>query len=119
VIHHVGIEVRPEDVERSVELWELLGFTRVDPPERLARFVWLERHGTQIHLLPTEEPTVPSESHVAVVVADFEATFERVDAAGFEIERRSEYWGSPRAKVSAPGGHIVEVMESPPPRTVD
>jgi len=25
MLHHVGIEVAPEDVERLVELWKLLG----------------------------------------------------------------------------------------------
>ena len=35
VIHHVGIEVAPGDVERSVELWELLGFELVEPPATL------------------------------------------------------------------------------------
>jgi catechol 2,3-dioxygenase-like lactoylglutathione lyase family enzyme len=114
VLHHVGIEVAPDDVDRSIELWELLGFERVEPPTGLAEFVWLERDGTQIHLMPTDSPTVPARGHLAVVAPDFEATCERVAAAGFEIERRSEYWGAPRAKATAPGGHVVELMSAPP-----
>jgi len=119
VIHHVAIEVRPEDLGRMVELFELLGFARVDPPPSLAEFTWLESGGTQVHLLPSEEPTVPGEGHVAVIAPDFARTYERVEAAGFEVERRREHWGAPRAKVAAPGGHTVEVMESPPARTDD
>ena len=114
MIQHIGIEVRPEDIPRSVELWELLGFRRVGPPEALSEFTWVEREGTQIHLLPTDEPVVPNEGHVAVVVADFEEAFAAIEAAGFEISRRSEYWGAPRAKAVGPGGHIVELMASPP-----
>lgn len=114
MLHHAGIEVAPADVDRSIELWELLGFRRVEPPASLSEFVWLEREGTQIHLMPSESPTVPPRGHVAVVAPDFEATFERVAAAGFETERRSEYWGAPRAKVAAPGGHVVELMATPP-----
>jgi catechol 2,3-dioxygenase-like lactoylglutathione lyase family enzyme len=114
MLQHVGIEVRPADIERSVELWELLGFERVEPPESLAEFTWLERNGTQIHLLPTEAPTVPPHAHVAVVAPNFEEAFEQIAAAGFEIERRSEHWGAPRAKVTAPGGHLVELMAAPP-----
>jgi hypothetical protein len=114
VLHHVGIEVAPSDVERLAELFELLGFERVEPPPSLSRFTWLERSGTQIHLLPDEEPVVPPEGHVAVVAPDFEASCERIAAAGFEIERRGEHWGSPRAKVTAPGGQVVELMEFPP-----
>jgi catechol 2,3-dioxygenase-like lactoylglutathione lyase family enzyme len=116
MLHHVGIEVRPDLVERSVELWELLGFERVEPPATLREFVWLEREGTQVHLMPTESPTVPPRGHVAVVVADFDATFAALSQAGFEIERRREHWGAPRGRVIAPEGHRVELMARPPTR---
>ena len=116
MLQHVGIEVAPADLARSVELWELLGFERVEPPASLAEFTWLEREGTQVHLMPTESPTVAARGHVAVVAPDFEQAFERIAAAGFAIERRREHWGVPRAKAIAPGGHIVELMASPPRR---
>jgi catechol 2,3-dioxygenase-like lactoylglutathione lyase family enzyme len=114
VLHHVGIEVAPGDVEATVRLFGLLGFERVEPPPALPGVAWLERKGTQIHLMPREEPTVPSVGHLAVVVADFEAAVERLRGAGFEVERRREYWGEPRALVAAPGGRRVELMASPP-----
>ncbi len=114
MLHHVGIEVAPEDIERSVELWQALGFALVEPPASLREFTWLERDGTQVHLMPTDEPTVPSQGHVAVVVADFERTLTIVGTAGFEVERRREHWGAPRARVLAPGGHRVELMAAPP-----
>jgi catechol 2,3-dioxygenase-like lactoylglutathione lyase family enzyme len=114
MLQHVAVEVAPPDLERSVRFWELLGFARVEPPAALAEFTWLERGGTQIHLLPTESPTVPSRGHVAVVVADFEGAVEGLIEAGFEVDRRSEYWGSPRAKAIAPSGHVVELMAAPP-----
>src|SRR4051794_1419004 len=98
MVHHVAIEVEPDDTERSVGFWELLGFTRVEPPPTLATFTWLEHGGTQIHLLPTERPTVPGTGHVAVVVSEFEAAVAGLAAAGFEVERRAEHWGAPRAK---------------------
>jgi catechol 2,3-dioxygenase-like lactoylglutathione lyase family enzyme len=116
MLQHVGIEVAPADLERSVEFWQLLGFERVEPPETLAEFTWLEREGTQIHLMPTESPTVPPHGHVAVVAPDFDEAVERLAAAGFEVERRSEHWGAPRAKAAAPGGHVVELMAAPPHR---
>ena len=114
MLHHVGIELAPTDIERSVELWELLGFEQVEPPETLREFTWLERQGTQVHLMPTESPTVPPRGHTAIVVADFERTFATLSEAGFEIERRREHWGAPRAVVIAPGGHRVELMAAPP-----
>lgn len=109
------LEVKPNEVERSVELWELLGFQRVEPPAALTQtFVWVEREGTQIHLERNESPTVPPHGHAAVVVADFEQTVERLREAGFEVIPGREHWGAPRAKVVAPGGHLVELMSSPP-----
>jgi catechol 2,3-dioxygenase-like lactoylglutathione lyase family enzyme len=114
MLHHVGIEVAPADIERTIELWELLGFKLVEPPASLSEFTWLERDGTQIHLMPTESPTVPPRGHTAVVVADFEAAFSALRAAGFEVERRREHWGVPRALVLGPGGQRVELMAAPP-----
>jgi catechol 2,3-dioxygenase-like lactoylglutathione lyase family enzyme len=114
MLHHVGIEVAPVDIERTVELWQLLGFELVEPPASLSEFTWLEREGTQVHLMPTESPTVPGRGHTAVVVADFEGAFAALTERGFEIERRREHWGVPRARVVAPGGHRVELMAAPP-----
>ena len=114
MLHHVGIEIAPAQIEAAVGFFELLGFERVEPPATLREFTWLERAGTQVHLMPEEEPTVPSPGHLAVVVEDFEATFERVRTAGFEIERKREHWGVPRALAIAPGGHRVELMAAPP-----
>lgn len=114
MLHHVGIEIRPADIPRTVELFELLGFEQVEPPSSLAQYTWLERDGTQVHLMPEEEPTVPPRGHLAVVAPDFERTLARLGEAGFEVERRREHWGAPRAIVTAPGGHRVELMASPP-----
>jgi catechol 2,3-dioxygenase-like lactoylglutathione lyase family enzyme len=114
MLHHVGIEVRPDDVERSVELWRALGFEQVEPPATLSGFTWLERGGTQIHLMPTESPTVPPRGHVAIVVADFEGTVDELRERRFEVELRREHWGAPRALAIAPGGHRVELMAAPP-----
>ncbi len=116
MLHHVGIEVAPADIERSVELWQLLGFEQVEPPPTLGEFTWLEREGTQVHLMPTESPTVPPRGHTAIVVPDFERTLAALAEAGFEVERRREHWAAPRAVVIAPAGHRVELMAAPPRR---
>ncbi|HXR31972.1 MAG TPA: VOC family protein [Solirubrobacterales bacterium] len=114
MLHHVGIEVAPGDLERSVELWQVLGFVRVEPPPTLSEFVWLERNGTQIHLMPTDEPAVPPRGHTAVVAADFDAAVAELHERGFEVELRREHWGVPRAAAIAPGGHRIELMAAPP-----
>lgn len=115
MLHHVGIEVRPEEVGRAVELFEILGFERVEPPPTLARgFTWLEREGTQIHLMHDEQPAAAPRGHLAVVAPDLEGTGARLRERGFEVERRREHWGAPRAVVVGPAGHRVELMAAPP-----
>jgi catechol 2,3-dioxygenase-like lactoylglutathione lyase family enzyme len=114
MLHHVGIEVTPGAIERTIELFRLLGFELVEPPETLREFTWLERQGTQVHLMPSESPRVPSSGHTAVVVADFEGTFATLAANGFQVERRREHWGAPRALTFTPDGHRVELMAHPP-----
>ena len=114
MLHHVGIEVAPAEVEAAAGFFELIGFARVEPPLTLAEFTWLEREGTQIHLMPTEEPTVPSPGHIALVASDFDATVGRLREAGFAVEPRREHWGQPRVIAIAPGRHRVELMAAPP-----
>jgi catechol 2,3-dioxygenase-like lactoylglutathione lyase family enzyme len=115
MLHHVTLEVPEEEIERSIELWALLGFERVEAPPALAEtFVWVERDGTQIHLERNESPTVPAHGHAAVVVADFERTVEGLAEHGFVVKPGRKHWGAPRAKVRAPGGHQVEFMATPP-----
>jgi catechol 2,3-dioxygenase-like lactoylglutathione lyase family enzyme len=115
MLHHVGIELQPADVERTVALFTLLGFERVEPPPALAAdFTWLERDGTQVHLMHEQRPTVPERGHLAVVVPDFETTLERLHEHGFETRPGREHWGAPRAHLIAPGGHRIELMAAPP-----
>ena len=115
-LHHVSLEVPPEEVERTVEFWELVGFEALTPPPEIAPFVsWLERGGHQIHLIHTEEATVPTLGHPAVVAPDFDATVQRLRGGGFSVEAAQELWGEPRAFALAPAGHRVELMAAPPP----
>jgi catechol 2,3-dioxygenase-like lactoylglutathione lyase family enzyme len=116
VLHHVSLEVSPDDVERTLELFGLLGFARIDAPDPIAPYVsWVEREGTQIHLIHTPEPTVPALGHPAVVAADFDAAAARLRDAGFEVEDADELWGEPRAFAIMPGGGRLELMAAPPP----
>jgi len=116
VLHHVSLEVAPDDVERSVEFFELLGFKKLPAPDEIAPFVtWLEAEGTQIHFIHTPEPTTPALGHPAVVASAFSATVGRLRDAGFEVEEANELWGEPRAFAVMPGGQRVELMAAPPP----
>ncbi len=118
MIAHVALETTAAEGPAAAIFWKMLGFAPVDPPPTLIdRAAWLERDGTQIHLLWTDRPTAQREGHVAVVVADYAATLDRLRAAGYEVQPRTEHWGSPRAFARAPGGHRVELMARPPVRS--
>jgi hypothetical protein len=115
LLHHVSIEVAPAQIERATEFWRLLGFTSLQPPPALSgSAVWLERQGTQVHLISAENPTVPDQGHLAVIPPDFETALARLREAGFEVSGKRELWGSPRALAIAPGGHRVELIRNAP-----
>ncbi len=115
MLQHVSLEVPPDEVERTVEFWGLLGFEPSEVPEEIADWVtWLTRDGTQIHLLHNEAATVPQLGHAAVVAEDWEEAIARLREAGFEVEEARDLWGAGRAFASAPAGHRVELMASPP-----
>jgi catechol 2,3-dioxygenase-like lactoylglutathione lyase family enzyme len=116
VIHHVALEVLEGDADRCVAFWALLGFREVEPPGTLReRSRWVERDGTQVHLLfAAGEPVVPPEGHVAVVAPDYDAALDRLREAGFAPDPRTEHWGAPRCFVRSPAGHRVEVMAAAP-----
>ena len=117
MLQHVTIEIRSEQTDACVEFYALLGFQRVEPPESLAgRATWVERGGTQVHLMPVDDPAVPPSGHHAVLVSDYDATLAALRDAGFDPEPRKEHWGAARCFVRNPAGHRVEVMAGSPAR---
>jgi catechol 2,3-dioxygenase-like lactoylglutathione lyase family enzyme len=117
VLQHVTVEVPRDRVEACVDFWTLLGFSRVEPPPSLSgRAVWMEREGTQVHLMHVDDPVIPPTGHAAVLVEDYGGAFRALQDAGHDPEPRSEHWGSPRCFVHDPAGHRVEVMASSPAR---
>ena len=119
MLQHVSIEVHPDDVPRTIELWNAIGFAEVEAPGPINPYVtWLERRGTQIHLIHSEQPSIPALGHPAVVAEPFDEVLDRVRAAGFELEEHRELWAARRWFVIGPGGHRTELMESAPPPSV-
>jgi catechol 2,3-dioxygenase-like lactoylglutathione lyase family enzyme len=119
MLQHVSLEVPAPDAEACAEFWERLGFARVDAPDEIADYViWVEREGTQVHLILTDpaHATVPKLGHAAVVVEDFDHTVGELAAAGHEVDESRRLWGARRAFTVGPSGHRVELMESPPPQ---
>jgi catechol 2,3-dioxygenase-like lactoylglutathione lyase family enzyme len=88
----------------------MLGFEAVEVPPGIAgRAVWLERCGTQIHLMPKADASAAS-GHVGIVIERYEATVRRLRSEGHQVQPRREHWGSPRAYVHDPAGNLVELM---------
>jgi catechol 2,3-dioxygenase-like lactoylglutathione lyase family enzyme len=115
MLQHVSLEVRRDQVDACVAFWSQLGFERVTPPPSLrAHVVWVERNGTQIHLLPLDEPVTTDQGHAAVFVDDYERTIESLRDQGFETWPGSNAWNAPRSFVRDPAGNLVEVMSKPP-----
>jgi catechol 2,3-dioxygenase-like lactoylglutathione lyase family enzyme len=116
MLQHVSIEVRPDQVDDCIAFWALLGFEQVTPPGELAeRFTWVERAGTQIHLMPFEDPSTTVNGHAAVVVEDYEGTLEALRERGFALRPGSTAWGAPRMFTRDPAGNHIELMSAPPP----
>ncbi len=91
MLQHVSIEVPPDAAERAIEFWRLVGFEEVESPEPLGDAVrWLEREGTQIHLILTEGHTAPALGHTAIVVADHGAYIWGDDV--LEAKRHTEVY---------------------------
>lgn len=115
MLHHVSLEIPAGEADRSAEFWSALGFERIEAPPAIAGYaIWFELEGTQVHLIPTPEATVPALGHAAVVAPDFGRTVARLREAGFEVADARELWGQPRAFATAPGGHRVELMAAAP-----
>ncbi|HEX6024679.1 MAG TPA: VOC family protein [Solirubrobacter sp.] len=116
MLQHVALEVPPDAVDDCVAFWALLGFERAAKPPRLqTSSVWVARDGTQIHLLPTDEPAVAPKGHVAVVAPDYERVLLALSEAGYRVSEELNAWGAPRCSVRDPAGHKIEVMAAPPP----
>jgi catechol 2,3-dioxygenase-like lactoylglutathione lyase family enzyme len=117
MIQHVTRHVPPARLDDCVDFYALLAFERVSVPPTIEGGVrWVERRGTQVHLMPVDDAR-PAPGHVATVVDAYDETIVRLRAAGHEVRPAREHWGAPRAFVSDPAGNLVEIMAWPPGRS--
>jgi catechol 2,3-dioxygenase-like lactoylglutathione lyase family enzyme len=117
MLQHVTLEITAADADRAVEFFSLVGFKEVAVPDTLgSSFRWMEREGTQVHLMFVTDPVAPPHGHAAIVVPDHAEAKRRLLDAGFEVQDRRRHWAADRAFATAPGGHRVELMAAPPPR---
>jgi len=114
MIQHVTREVAPAALDECVRFYGVLGFCPVQVPAGIAgRALWLERAGTQIHLMPRANAQGQS-GHIGIVVEQYDGTIEQLRHEGHAVDPRTAHWGSPRAYVRDPAGHLVELMAFAP-----
>ena len=125
--HHLAVCVR--DVAEARRFWgDALGLPELERPEAIAHIpgVWFQFGGSELHViqndavLPVEGPLAP---HVAFHTDGFEATCERLEAAGvaFDFGPGRGPDDVLRAVVRDPSGNVVEITDAPlrdasPPR---
>src|SRR3954471_18544739 len=115
MLQHASLEVTRDRIADCVAFWQLLGFTPMEPPPKLReRFTWVEREGTQIHLIPVDDPVTAREGHVAVVAPDYEEALAALRDAGFAPPEGENAGAAARCFVRAPAGPLVEVRARPP-----
>jgi catechol 2,3-dioxygenase-like lactoylglutathione lyase family enzyme len=123
MIHHINYLVTRDQARECAVFWELLGFESVDPGDDLRdRAVWVRRAGQEIHFehAPRDRQDAarigegPPAGHVALVVDDFDQVCAQIEARGGSVDHRTPYWGSPRAFITDPAGHRIEIMAHPP-----
>jgi catechol 2,3-dioxygenase-like lactoylglutathione lyase family enzyme len=123
MIQHVTRHVTPGQLDDCIRFYRVLGFHPVSVPAGLeGRAVWLQHAAdgpsAQVHLMPQAHAR-PEGGHFAIVLSDYERTVEDLRLAGHEVEQRRQYWGSPRAYVRDPAGHVVELMAWAPGAAAD
>lgn len=115
-LHHIAFEVEPDEIAVEGGFWRAAGFAEVEAPAALGTgFAWFESDGTQIHLMPVENPALPpSRGHVAIVAPDLDRTIDRIRQLGCDAKEGRQLWGARRFKAITPAGHTVELMAAPP-----
>lgn len=117
-LQHVTFEVTPAQVDPHVAFWAMLGYELIETPEPLrGSAIWMRRRDCHVHLLLDDAPVVPPRAHAAFVVDDWEATLAALQESGYETQPAKRLWDAERVYLRAPGGHRVEIMSTPPPRS--
>ena len=110
------LELRRDQLEECVRFYELLGFTRVEPPPSLAdRAAWMQSGATQVHLMWVDSPVALPRGHVAVVIDSYDADATRRGRRGRRDRDEGGVCDAPRAYVGDPAGNLMELMSAPPP----
>lgn len=109
-IHHVSINA--SDVADAVRFYtEVLGLTvRDDRPDFGFAGAWLDAGPQQIHLIGGEVPR-PLGQHLALQVADLDATVAELRSQDVAVSDPSPVGTGRQAFLSDPSGNLVELHQ--------
>jgi catechol 2,3-dioxygenase-like lactoylglutathione lyase family enzyme len=118
MIQHVTRRIAPASLQACLRFYAVLGLRPVPAPPSLAsRATWLAADGdavVQLHLL-YDEAAAPEAGHIALALPDLDTAVAELAGLGHPYEPRTAHWGARRGYVRDPAGHLVELMEAPPP----
>lgn len=118
-LHHVQVASPPGGEDEARRFYaEALGLTEVDKPAdpRVRRGCWFRdpQGGAEIHV-GVEDPFRPArKAHPALLVEDLEGVATRLEAGGFEVDRRerTSFPGYLRLHTFDAHGNRVELLST-------
>jgi glyoxylase I family protein len=114
-LHHVSINVTDVAVARSFYVDVLGAVERTDRPDFGFGGAWLDVGAQQVHLIEAEPPADRGQ-HLALHVADLDATVVELRAAGVDISDSMVVGTGHQAFTHDPSGNLVE-LHQPASRT--
>lgn len=109
-VHHVSLNV--DDVDRAVAFYtDVLGLPRrSDRPDFPFAGAWLDCGSQQIHLIAAEVPADHGQ-HVALRVADLDATVAELRERGIRVSDPQPVAGVRQSFLRDPAGNRIELDE--------
>ena len=109
-VHHVSLNV--SDVEAAKHFYvDVLGAVeRADRPDFGFAGAWLDVGAQQIHLIDAPPPDDRGQ-HLALLVADLDATVEELRSQGVEVSDPSPVGTGRQAFTHDPSGNLVELHQ--------
>jgi catechol 2,3-dioxygenase-like lactoylglutathione lyase family enzyme len=114
-LHHTNIVVRPGETEQLIAFYaEVLGLRRVEKPAEgtTAGGAWFDiNEGNQLHISERPDAVMHDDMHFGLVVDDFDATLQRLAAAGAPWQPQADLFDGRRGSTRDPLGNRIELLE--------
>ena len=109
-VHHVSLNVADVDAAKRFYVDVLGAAERDDRPDFGFAGAWLDVGSQQIHLIEAPPPDDRGQ-HLALLVADLDATVTELRAQGVEVSDASPVGTGRQAFTHDPSGNLVELHQ--------